>query len=138
LTDAWVIDSSVAIAWVHPSQATPETDGLLTEVDTGSKIIVPVLWFLEIANALLVLQRRKKITVNERKLALQILSELNPTVDEEGGGTVFGRVSEIAEKHGLSVYDATYLEIALRRKLPLASLDHALRTAAKRCSVKVL
>lgn len=138
MSTGWVIDSSVGFAWVHPQQATSETDRLLDEVGQGATVVVPVLWFIEMANGLLVLQRRKKLTPAERKSALRMLSELNLVVDDEAAQTAFKKTSELAEKHGLTVYDATYLEVALRRKLSLASRDEALREAAKRNGIKVL
>lgn len=138
MSAGWVVDSSVGFAWAHPSQATPETDRLLEDVSNGAVVVVPMLWFVEMANGLLVLQRRKKITPTERKTALQTLSGLNFTVDEEAGRAAFGKTSELAEKYGLTLYDATYLEIAMRRKLSLATRDDALRDAAKRCGIKTL
>jgi predicted nucleic acid-binding protein len=138
LSAAWVIDSSVGFAWIHPNQATPETEHLLEAVEEGATIVVPVLWFAEIANSLLVLQRRKKLTAEERKAALDILSKMSFTIDEEAGRAAFAKTSELAEKYGLTVYDATYLEVALRRKLPLASRDDALNSAARKCGLKVL
>lgn len=138
MSAGWVIDSSVGMAWVHHDQATPETEKLLTEVEAGATVVVPGLWFLEIANGLLVLQRCKKLTGAERKSALDTLAGMNLTVDEEAPHVAFHRTSDLAEKHGLSIYDATYLEVALRRKLALASRDTALREAAKRCGLKML
>ena len=132
----WVIDSSVGFAWVHPNQATPETDKLLQEIEAGAAVVVPALWFIEMANSLLVLQRRKKLTGAERKAALEILSSMNFTVDDEAARMALNKTSELAEKYGLTVYDATYLEVALRRNLPLASRDSALMGAAKRCGVR--
>jgi predicted nucleic acid-binding protein len=60
------------------------------------------------------------------------------TVDEAGFRNAFGKTSELAEKYGLTIYDATYLELALRRSLPLASRDEALKNAAKQCGLKAL
>ena len=137
MSAGWVIDSSVGLAWVHPDQATPETDKLLTEVALGAAIVVPAFWFLEMANVLLVLQRRKKITREHRIDALKMLTALNPTVDEESSKAAFHKTSELAEKHGLTIYDATYVELATRRKLRLASRDASLSNAAKQCGVKV-
>jgi predicted nucleic acid-binding protein len=99
--------------------------------------VVPPLWFLEIANGLLAAQRRKLLTPLERKTALKRLSELTYIVDEEAPHAAFYRTSDLADKHGLSVYDAGYLELALRRRLPLASRDAALRQAAKQHGLKV-
>jgi predicted nucleic acid-binding protein len=138
VSDAWIIDSSVGFAWIHPSQATAETNALLDRIEAGATVVIPGLWFAEIANSLLVLQRRKKLTSSERKTALETLSNLNFTVDEESGKAAFGKTSELAEEYDLTVYDATYLELALRRKLPLASRDTALAGAAKKAGVKVL
>ena len=137
MRNALVIDASIALAWVHPSQATNQTAELLTDVENGSKLVVPSLWFLETANALLVLERRKKLTKAERTKALARLAALNVTCDELGYTAVFARVSELASKHGLSVYDACYLELSTRRKLPLASLDTALLSAATREGAKL-
>jgi predicted nucleic acid-binding protein len=138
LSAEWVIDSSVGFAWVHPDQATTATEQLLDEVANGATVVVPVLWFVEMANGLLVLQRRKRITSTERRTALQTLSDLPLVVDEEAGRAAFHKTSEFAEKHGLMVYDATYLEVAVRRKLSLATRDSALQTAAKRCGLGIL
>ncbi|HEX4348798.1 MAG TPA: type II toxin-antitoxin system VapC family toxin [Verrucomicrobiae bacterium] len=135
---SWVIDSSVGFAWIHPSQATDATNSLLDDVEAGAAITVPVLWFSEIANSLLVLQRRKKLTGTERKTALETLSKLTFAVDEEAVKTAFGKTSELAEQYNLSVHDATYLELAIRRKLPLASRDDALNDAAKKAGVEIL
>jgi predicted nucleic acid-binding protein len=89
-------------------------------------------------SGLLAAQRRKLLTVSERKSALEMLSGLHVRIDEDSGHAAFHKTSTLAEKYGLSVYDAAYLEMALRRKLPLGSRDRALRSAAKRSGVKVL
>ena len=101
-------------------------------------LVVPTLWPFEVANSLLVLLRRKKVLAEERDRALSALARLPFAVDDEGTRLAFERISELAAKHGLSVYDAAYLELALRRKLPLASRDNALCHAAKDCRVKLL
>ena len=133
-----VIDASLAIAWVHPGQASPSTDALLADVGRGTPIVVPALWSVEVANALLVLQRRKKLRTDERLTALAALRGLNVSVDHEMSALAFTEVSALASELGLSVYDAVYLELALRLKLPLACKDGSLRDAAKRRRAKVL
>ena len=137
MSQAFIVDASVGFAWVYPNQASAETDKLLEEVEAGVAVVVPSLWFLEVANSLLAAQRRKLLTAAERKTALEKLSNLTFTVDEESGQAAFRKTSELAEKHRLSVYDAAYLEAALRRKLPLGSCDRSLREAAKRCGVNL-
>ena len=138
MTEAFVVDASVGFAWVYPSQASAETDVLLEDVEAGATVVVPALWFLEIANGLLAAQRRKLLTGPERKSALEMLSALCVTIDEDSGHAAFHKTSTLAEKHGLSAYDAAYVEVALRRQLPLGSRDRALRNAAKRSGIKVL
>lgn len=117
---------------MHPAQATPETDRLLDEVARGSRFSVPALWLLEVANALLTLERQRKLQPAERTEALELLRALAPVIDDDGARHAFGRVSGIAAEHGVSVYDATNLELALRESLPLVTKDVALRAAARR------
>jgi predicted nucleic acid-binding protein len=138
LSAGFVVDASVGFAWVHRDQATPETDQLLQEVAAGAMVVVPSFWFLEMANVLLIAQRRHKLTALQRKAALEKLTALQFIVDEEAARNAFEQISELAEKYGLTVYDAAYLEVALRRKMPLASRDEALRSAVKRCGLKLL
>jgi predicted nucleic acid-binding protein len=134
----FVADSSVAISWALPSQASEVTEKLLDEVSGGASVVVPVLWGFEVANSLLVLERRKKITAGEGARARQAILALTPIVDEEGPAMALRQTAEMAAEHGLSVYDAAYLELARRRGLPLASRDDALNHAAHRCGVRVL
>jgi predicted nucleic acid-binding protein len=138
LSASFVVDASVGFARVHQGQATPETDHLLNEVAGGAMVVVPTLWFLEISNVLLIAQRRQRLTATQRKMALEKLTEMQFTVDEEGARNAFGKISDLADQYGLTTYDAIYLDLALRRSLPIASRDDALRNAAKRCGVKSL
>ena len=135
MSAAFVVDASMAFAWVLPSQASSAAEALLKRVEEGDEIVVPPLWFLEVANGLLVAERRKTLTAPERRLALERLSALALTIDEANARDAFGRTSALAEQHGLSVYDAAYLELALRRNLPLATRDRALHSAAERSGV---
>jgi len=132
MSKSFVVDASIGLAWVHPSQATPQADSLLAAIEAGAKVVVPAIWFTETANALLVLERRKKLTGSERKKALSRLGALAVSMDDECR-LAFTTVSELAAEHGLSVYDASYLELAVRRQLPLASRDGPLREAVERC-----
>ena len=138
MTSSFVADASVGVAWSVASQASDETEHLLDDVSSGRPLCVPVLWLYEVGNALLVLTRRKRIKPQEGVRARRALAGLNPVVDEQGPSTALGKVCDLAAEHGLSVYDAAYLELAVRRGLPLASRDAALNRAARRCGVKVL
>jgi predicted nucleic acid-binding protein len=138
LSASFIVDASVGFAWAYQGQATLETDRLLNEVAAGATVVVPALWYLEMSNVLLIAQRRRRLTAIQRKAALEKLAAMQFMVDEEGTRHAFGKTSDLAEKHGLTIYDATYLELALRRSLPLASRDEALTNAAKQCGLKTL
>lgn len=138
MTKDFVVDASIGIAWVHPAQATSASQALLEALCDGAMVQAPALWPLETANALLVLVRRGKLTEEERGAALAALARLSVVFDHEMASLAFTRLSALAVRHRLSIYDAAYLELALRKKLPLACKDGPLRTAAKRCRVKLL
>ena len=135
MNQSFVADASVAIAWVHPAQATVDTDAMLDHLAAGDSLVVPALWALEVTNALTILRRRRKLTADETRMAINILRDLPMTIDHEGTAVAFTRLVDLAWEHGLTVYDATYLELAIRRKLPLASNDVHLKQAATRSGV---
>jgi len=134
----FAIDASIALAWVHPGQATTASDDLLRQAMEGATIFAPSFWFLETANALLVLERRRKLTRSERRAAADLLQGLKIVGDDEWPRRAMGEISDLALAHSLSAYDACYLELALRRRIPLASRDNALRTAARRRRIPLL
>jgi predicted nucleic acid-binding protein len=101
-------------------------------------VVVPVLWMFEVANALLALARRRVIHEQQYERARQYLTNLRPIIDDEGPRLALSEISVLAQKNGLSIYDAVYLELALRKGLPLATRDSALNKAAKRAGVRTL
>jgi predicted nucleic acid-binding protein len=137
VTGAFVVDASVAVAWVHPGQATPDTDRMLDAIAAGALLEVPALWPLEVANALTVLVRRGKLAEADREAALGFFRDLPVRIDHEAATLAFTTLASLAAKHQLSVYDASYLELAHRRKLAIGCKDGPLRTAAARHGVKV-
>ena len=136
--DRLVVDASIAITWVHPSQSTTQTNALLIQIGQGTQVVVPALWPLEMVNALLALERRKKLTAGERVTALKALQALAFTLDYEMSVLAFTELSQLASTLTLSIYDAAYLELAVRLKLPLACKDGPLRDAARRRRVRVV
>ena len=132
---SFVADASVAVGWVHPDQATSQTAAMLQAIADGAALEIPALWPLEVANALTVLVRRRKLTEDERQAGLGWLRGLRLQVDYEMASLAFSRLSELATARQLSVYDAAYLELAQRRRLALGCADGSLRKAAKRCGV---
>lgn len=137
MTRAFVADASVAVGWVHPAQATAETGAMLDAIAEGAILEVPALWTLEVANALTVLVRRRRLSEKERQTALGWLRVLPLRVDHEMSSLAFSQLSELATAHDLSVYDAAYLELAERRNLVLGCNDGPLRKAAAHRGVRI-
>lgn len=127
-----VVDASVSAAWFLPDEANPDTEAALQATATLD-VWVPALWLLEIGNLLLRAQRRKRITADKRRELAVAASALRIKVDREP--VAITTLDEIAARHGLSAYDAAYLELALRRGLPLATQDDALRAAMAKAGV---
>jgi predicted nucleic acid-binding protein len=137
VTRAFVADASVAIGWVHPAQATKQTAAMLDAIADGATLEVPALWPVEVANALVVLVRRRKLSEDERRAGLGWLRGLRLRIDHEMASLAFSRLSELAAAHQLTVYDAAYLELAQRRALVLGCKDGPLRKAAKHAGVSL-
>jgi len=137
VTRAFIADAAVAVGWVHPGQATRQTAAMLDAMAEGATLEVPALWPLEVANALTVLVRRRKLTEDERQTGLGWLRGLRLRVDHEMASLAFSRLSELATTYQLSVYDAAYLELAQRRRLVLGCKDGPLRRAAKQSRVRL-
>lgn len=138
MNPAFVADSSAAISWVIPSQSSAAADELLDRVMSGSGIAVPSLWPYEVANTLVALLRRKKMLRQDYLAARTFFSGLRASIDDEGVYFTASRTADLALEHGLSVYDASYLELAIRKQLALASRDADLNRAATRCGVRLL
>ena len=127
----------MAIAWVHPGQANDESNTWLAHIANGAELVEPSRWPLEIANALLMLQRRRKITASERDEARNLLAAMPAALDHGGAERAFRALSALPHAEGLSVYDAAYLDLFIRLKLPLACKAGPLSSAAARRRVRV-
>lgn len=132
-----VLDSSIALCWVLPNEEPGPSDRLLADI-IGQGAVAPALWLMEVANVLLMSERRGRITVAERIQALSLLKNLPVQIEPATAMRLWDRTVELAAAHRLTVYDATYLETALRLALPLATRDRALEGAARDCGVVVL
>jgi predicted nucleic acid-binding protein len=132
-----VIDASVAIAWSLEDEGGEHADRVAALVEE-SGAVVPQLWGLEVANVLLMAERRNRITKAFVQAVLADLRDLPIDVDPETFGRAGSEILELARVHSLSVYDAAYLELALRRGLPLATQDKSLLMAAAAAGVAVV
>lgn len=115
----FVVDASVALAWCFEDEASRFADSLLERFRQGDRVAVPAHWPTEISNALLVASRRKRIKSDEPALLWEELARLPIDAEPPLTTAQVGGVLALAEKHGLTAYDAAYLELAQRRRLPL-------------------
>ncbi len=124
-----VLDASLTLSWYFEDERSDAADSALSRVvEEGA--VVPGLWRLEVANALQVSVRRRRLAAGFRDKALAALARLPITVDAETDRHAWSATLRMADRFGLTLYDAAYLELAHRRSLPLASLDRDLRKAA--------
>ena len=133
---AFVLDCSVTMAWIFPDEATDATNRL-REALVDAPAFVPALWPVETANALLVATRRGRIAHDEWPGIRAHLDALPIEVDPVSASRTWGAALDLASAHAISVYDAMYLELATRMRMPLATLDRALRAAGKSAGVEV-
>ena len=129
-----VIDSSVAIAWCFTDEHDAYSQSVLDSV-ASERVFVPDLWHLEVANTLVVGERRRRSTQAETVAWLGFLSALPIAVDDATKARAFTDTMHLARTHNLSAYDAAYLELAMRRGLRLATLDERLKSAARAVGV---
>ncbi len=133
-TAEFVLDGSVTLAWFFEDEADAYAESIEDSLAIA-QAVVPTLWSLEVANGLLVGERRKRTTEAKATQFLTLLSSLPIAVDPETAVRAWKDTLLLARAHHLSAYDAAYLELALRRGLPLASLDGPLKAAAKAVGV---
>lgn len=134
---AVVIDASIALTWCFEDEASPETDVLFDRIrDEGA--VVPGLWHLELSNVLLQAEKRGRISTCDVATRLDLIAELPILIDQETTGRAWREILIIARAEGLTTYDAAYLELSVRRGLPLLTKDKELASAAKRLGVVVL
>jgi predicted nucleic acid-binding protein len=134
---SFVLDNSIAMAWCFDDEVTPLTEKLLNDVK-NSGAIVPELWPMEATNVLLIAERKKRIVSLKRRELINFLQMLPISIDRMTHEVAWADISDLAAEHRLTIYDAAYLELALRRELPLATLGHDLRRAAKKEKVQLL
>ena len=133
---ALVIDSSVALTWCFEDEASARSDALLEQVrDEGA--VVPGLWHLEVANVLLQAEKRGRITPADIAVRLELIAQLPIDTDRQTTARAWREILALARAEGLTTYDAAYLELAIRRGLPLLTKDQALIAAAQRTGVAV-
>lgn len=134
---SFVLDCSVAVTWCFADEASPATDALLGRIEEQGAL-VPQLWHLEVGNVLIQAERRGRITAGDMAARVELLRRLPIATDDETAARALRDVLTLAREQRLTTYDASYLELAARRGLPLATRDEELREAAGRMGVGLL
>lgn len=133
----FVLDCSVTMAWAFDDEDVPRAAGMRDRLDQDMAV-VPAIWALEVGNALLMAERRKRISRAESLRFVELLRALPIDVDATPALGGLGSLLSLARQAGVSVYDAGYLDLAASHGLPLATLDKALERAARQIGVALL
>jgi|SRR5580704_978183 predicted nucleic acid-binding protein len=135
---SFVVDASATLAWCFRDETIGWVEALFDQLTSGSEILVPRHWAFEVANSFVIAMRRGRLTNQGMEQNFAVLRALPIYTDMTGDSTVFTAMVGLAEKYRLSVYDAAYIELAMRSRLPLATLDGDLRAAAVSAGIAVL
>ena len=129
-----IVDASVAVAWFVRNQATGYTDRLRRQA-RAERLHVPAVWPLEFANALWQLQRRKLLSDRQADTIIDLAEPLDIVVHKDTPAP--RRLLAVAREHGLSTYDASYLDLALSLRYPVACRDGVLKDALRAAGLKL-
>jgi len=135
----FALDASAALAWCFANERDGASEALLARMLLdGETAEVPALWPLEIANVLALAERQKRIAPADVAEAVTLFASLPVAVDDEMPRRAMNDILALARRERLSSYDAAYLELAMRRRLPLATRDDELKRAARRAGVRLI
>jgi len=132
-----VVDASIALTWCFEDEVTEATEAIGTRVDSEGAV-VPDLWRLEVANALMLAERRGRLKRSNMEQRLELLAALPIAIDANTAIRAWTDTLLLARAERLTLYDAAYLELAIRRDVELATLDRDLRRAARKMGVAVV
>lgn len=133
---SFVLDTSVTMAWLFEDEATRTTEAILDRLKS-EEALVPTLWTYEVGNVLLMAERRKRITEAQGRRFTRLLESLPIRITDPQLNSLWSNAVVVAREHGLSVYDGTYLDLAMREGIALATRDKALRKAAKKLGIEI-
>ena len=131
-----VVDASTALAWCFPDETSEHADAILAALE-GKTILVPAVWGLEIANAVIVGERSKRLRQPEIRRFTTLLESLPVVQDARPVTSYVSDVLPVTREYSLTAYDAAYLELSMRHSAPLATLDAKLQRAAQRAGVEI-
>ncbi len=125
------------MTWCFKDQINQYADAILDRLEV-STAVVPSIWPLEVGNVLLVAERKKRLSEADSTRFIVLLAELPIIIEQEPPERMMKDILALAREHQLSTYDASYLDLAMRKGLPIATLDNRLKAAAKRSQVPTL
>ncbi|MBW2035714.1 MAG: type II toxin-antitoxin system VapC family toxin [Deltaproteobacteria bacterium] len=133
----FVVDNSVVMSWCFKDETNKYADTVLDRL-TESAAVVPSIWPLEVVNVLLVAERQKRLSESDSIRFITLLSQLPIVVEYERPEKMMRELLALARAYNLSSYDASYLDLAMRKGFPIATLDNKLIEAARRIDVQIL
>ena len=133
----FVIDNSVVMAWCFEDETDEYASTILESLEDG-EALVPAIWPLEVGNVLLVAERKGRLGKADAVRFLELIGSLPIVVEQESPMRMLTEIFALARELNLSTYDASYLDLAMRLGLPVATRDHSLTKAARSCRVEIL
>ena len=134
----FVLDASIVLTWCFPDENVAMAGHVAGMFKQGDTAVAPSFWPHEVLNALLVGEKRKRISKELVRSFLDDLATLPIVLEQFPVGVVFDRVQHLSREHGLTAYDAAYLDLALDSGLPLATLDEDLVRACKKARARLV
>jgi predicted nucleic acid-binding protein len=133
----FVVDNSVVMAWCFEDEVSDYADAILERLEVG-EAVVPAIWPLEVGNVLLVAERKGRLGKSDVVRFLELVGALPISVEQESPERMLTNIIALARDLRLSTYDASYLDLAMRLGLPIATQDSSLKKAARKCGVPLL
>jgi len=137
MNKSFVIDNSIVMSWCFKDETSNYADAVLNKLEYCTAF-VPSIWPLEVGNVLLVAGAMKRLRQADSIRFIALLSELPIIVEPESPDRMMNEIVSIARAYDLSTYDASYLDLAMRKGIPIATLDKGLLRAAKKSNVLVI
>jgi predicted nucleic acid-binding protein len=136
MSEFFVVDNSIVMSWCFKDETNEYVDTVLERLSEAT-VFVPSIWPLEVVNVLLVAERKKRLTKADSVRFITLLSQLPIIVEHERPERVMTDLLALARVNNLSSYDASYLDLSMRKGLPIATLDTRLIKAAKMANVPI-
>jgi predicted nucleic acid-binding protein len=134
----FVLDASIVLTWCFPDEESRKAEEISERIALGDRPAVTSFWRHEVLNALLMGEKRKRLTSELIKTFIEDLARLPVEVDAPDSTTVFQVTQGLCRKHGLTAYDAAYLELAMRNRVALTTADVALERAARAEGIEII